>query len=590
MKGKSASKKFTTLFLVSLVVFVVLSETSVQAYGQTDEAKSVIVGFKGSIDRGLIEANGGTIDNCFEDIAAAAATMPIEAVEVLRENPEVAYVEDDSRVQMLQQTVSWGVRKIDAPSVWASGNKGTKIKVAVLDTGIAAENPDLHVIGGVSFVSGVAGWNDDNGHGTHCAGIIAALDNGLGVVGVAPEAALYAVKVLDKNGAGAVSNIINGIEWCITQKIQVISMSFGSSTSSAALNAECEKAYNAGIVLVAAAGNAGPQPNTLGYPAKYSSVISVGATMSNDEIAPFSSRGPELSVAAPGVGINSTYLNNMYLPMSGTSMACPHVAGTVALVLENKTCTPAEMKNILQTTAVDLGVIGPDSDYGFGRIDAVASIGGDTRIPNPNPDFTMSAYPSPVVVAAGSSATFNVEFTSLNGFHGTVSLDKVIPAYWSATFSPSTVFIDIEGSSISRVSVAVPAYFSEGTYTISVIAFSETISHRITVPVNVQPPQPDYSLTPSSSYVDVMAGSYVTFTLKVTSFNGFHGRLTMDKKAPSDWIGAFSPPKLTVNPGGTSYTKAWITVPTTATAGTYTVTVLGLVYPSVQMQQMNGNS
>ena len=409
-----------------------------------------------------------------------------KALDVLRRDPDVAYVEEDSSVHTLEEYVPWGVSKIEAPSVWTSGNNGAGIKIAVLDTGVAANHPDLHVAGGVSFVSGITSWNDDHGHGTHCAGIIAALDDDIGVVGVAPDAELYAVKVLDRSGGGYISSIINGIEWCITNNMQVISMSFGSYLDSSALHAECNKAYNYGIVLVAAAGNSGPGANTVGYPARYSSVISVAATLSNDEVASFSSRGPELSVAAPGVTIYSTYLNGQYVLMSGTSMACPHAAGTAALILENETHTPAEVKNILQETAVDLGAIGPDTAYGHGRINAKAAVEEVLPPSNPLPDFSLSTLSTMVDVKAGSYVSFTTQVTSLYGFHGKVSLDKTAPDDWIVSFSPPSLSLSPGRSTSAATWVTVPSTASSGMYIITVTAFSWSVSHHVTVAVNVK--------------------------------------------------------------------------------------------------------
>jgi subtilisin len=150
-------------------------------------------------------------------------------------------------------------------------------------------------------------------------------------------------------------------------------MSFGSSVSSQLLEDECSYAYNAGIVLVAAAGNSGPGTDTIGYPAHYSTVIAVGATDSNDVIAYFSSTGSSLSVVAPGVSIYSTYKGNTYATLSGTSMACPHVAGTVALILsKNNALSPSDVKTLLETTAVGIGTV-PNSVYGYGRINTLAA-------------------------------------------------------------------------------------------------------------------------------------------------------------------------------------------------------------------------
>jgi len=376
-------KKGFALFLASIFI---LSITPFVAGATPSNKVAVIVGFKQEPNPQLIRSHGGEVKYVYRYIPAIAASLPPPAIDALRKNPEIAYIELDHEVRAIPlakptpppqpaQNTPWGVAKIEAPKVWNVGYKGAGVKVAILDTGIDTKHPDLTVMGGATFVKGTRSYNDDNGHGTHVAGIVAALDNNIGVVGVAPEAELYAVKVLNKQGSGWVSDVIAGIKWSITNGMQVISMSFGSTSDSQALHDECDKAYNAGIVLVAAAGNDGPGENTVNYPAKYSSVIAVGATDENDNVADWSSRGPELELTAPGVNIYSTYKGSTYGTLSGTSMACPHVTGTVALILsKNPSLNPSEVRGILQETAVDLGRSGYDSTYGYRRVNAYAAV------------------------------------------------------------------------------------------------------------------------------------------------------------------------------------------------------------------------
>jgi subtilisin len=377
------------------------------AFASSNEQIPVIVGFKGLPDAALIHAFSGQISYEYSIIPAIACKLPTQAVDALQKNPKIAYVEQDAQVFALDAELdnSWGVKRIGAGTVHELPNKGEGINVAVLDTGINLFHEDLITKGGYDFVNQDADPNDDNGHGTHCAGIIAALDNDKAVVGVAPEANLYAVKVLDSNGNGYTSNIIAGIQWSVNNGIQVISMSLGSTVGDNSLKAACDFAYNSGIVVVAAAGNNGAahpsSRSNIIYPAKYDSVIAVGATDSYDRRASFSCTGSELEIMAPGVNILSTYIdvspddgrNIDTLYMSGTSMACPHVAGTAALVL-NSQLAPAddsngngkwdaqEVRAKLVATADDLGVSGKDNLYGYGLVDA------DEAAPIPNVDKT----------------------------------------------------------------------------------------------------------------------------------------------------------------------------------------------------------
>jgi minor extracellular protease Epr len=369
---------------VFLLLVFILSVVSF-ATAAPPERVAVIVGFKQAPDLQLLKAHGGEVSYVCKYVPAAAVSLPPAAVEALRRNPNVAYIEPDFEVHLVPlakpgpppqpaETVPWGVEKIGAPSVWGSYT-GSGVRVAVLDTGIDVKHPDLKVAGGASFVKGSKGYGDDNGHGTHVAGIIAALDNEIGVVGVAPGAELYAVKVLNKQGSGFISWVVAGIEWSISSGMQIISMSFGSTSDSTTLHRVITVAYSRGIVLVAAAGNSGPGYGTVEYPAKYGEVIAVGATDASDKAASWSSRGPELELVAPGVSIYSTYKGGTYATLSGTSMACPHVAGTVALMLQKKPgLKPYEVRERLQRSAVDLGSEGWDSTYGYGLVNAYKAV------------------------------------------------------------------------------------------------------------------------------------------------------------------------------------------------------------------------
>jgi len=277
-----------------------------------------------------------------------------------------------------EETLPWGVDRIDAEVVWSTYT-GSGINVAILDTGIDTDHPDLkdNIKGGINIINPRKSYNDDNGHGTHCAGIVVALDNEIGVIGVAPEAFLYAVKVLDRRGSGWLSDVIEGIEWCIG-KVQIINMSFGSDSYSKSLEEACKKAYNEkNILLVAAAGNDGNEAGSgdnVDYPAAYNSVIAVAATDKNDERARWSSTGPGVELSAPGVDILSTWLGGTYEEHSGTSMAAPHVTGVAALVISFGTTSAPEVRATLTSTAEDLGDPGWDTKYGYGLVDAASAM------------------------------------------------------------------------------------------------------------------------------------------------------------------------------------------------------------------------
>lgn len=250
------------------------------------------------------------------------------------------------------QVIPWGVKRIGAPGVWRSYT-GSAVKVGIIDTGIS-NHPDLRVWGRFNAVAGTPN-DDENGHGTHVSGTVSALNNTFGVVGVAPKARLYSVKAFDANGTAFVSDIVEALEWCISHGMKVINMSFGISEGSDTVKEQILRAYRKGIVMVASAGNSGPNTDQIEFPARLPQVIAVAASDSRNKIASFSNRGKGIAVAAPGVDICSTLPNRSYGLMSGTSMAAPHVTGAAALLLsKNRRLSPARIRRVLRATAKKL--------------------------------------------------------------------------------------------------------------------------------------------------------------------------------------------------------------------------------------------
>jgi subtilisin len=331
------------------------------------------------------------------EVPIVTAHLTEGEITALRQNDNVAMVEDDApcyafpdsfahlavenQPSPLAETIPTGVQQVNAPQAWGY-SQGKGIRVAVVDTGIDFTHPDLqpNYVGGTSFVPGAATPMDDHGHGTHCAGTIAAAIEGSNVVGVAPQASLYAVKVLDQNGSGQFSWIIAGLDWCIQNAIHVVSMSLGGASAPTALETMCNTAWSKGLLLVAAAGHANlqtpvpPAVSNVGYPGKYRNVIAVSAIDAANVIAPFSCRGPEVDLCAPGVTVLSDKRGGGTTVMSGTSMASPHVAGVAALAWgSHRFSTNEEIWNLLAFTVDNLGVPGWDLLYGYGRVNALAA-------------------------------------------------------------------------------------------------------------------------------------------------------------------------------------------------------------------------
>lgn len=366
-------KKFLSVLLaIALVLSFSFTPGEASAKGKP-LFKDYLIGLKNPVSKQtnqIVSTLGGSVNHQFKHMNVLQVTLPEAAVVALEKNPLVEYVEEDIEYKIDAQTIPYGIPHIKADVAHSQSVTGSGVKVAVLDTGIDASHEDLNVAGGASFVADEPdALTDGNGHGTHVAGTIAALNNNVGVVGVSYDVDLYAVKVLSGAGSGTLSGIAQGIEWAIDNDMDVINMSLGGSTGSSTLKQASDNAYNSGIVVVAAAGNSGSYfglINTIGYPARYDSVIAVGAVDSNNNRASFSSVGSQLEVMAPGVDINSTLPGNQYGSLNGTSMASPHVAGATALILAKyPNMTNVEVRQKLRDTATNLGTA---FNYGHGVI------------------------------------------------------------------------------------------------------------------------------------------------------------------------------------------------------------------------------
>jgi len=249
----------------------------------------------------------------------------------------------------VDKSIPWGVQHIRAPYAW-SRTTGHRIKIGVIDTGVDFGHPDLagSLSRGINLLSRGHAPHDDNGHGTHIAGTIAARGQLKGMTGVAPRSLIHPVKAFDHNGSAYVSDIILGIEWCVRNRLHIINMSFGMKNRSKALLGAVNLAYHAGTVIVASSGNDGKR-KSIDYPARYAQTISVGATNKLRRVAQFSNRGAYIDIYAPGDKIHSAWLSGKYHEMSGTSMATSHVSGAIALLLaERPGLSPAEIKAILK--------------------------------------------------------------------------------------------------------------------------------------------------------------------------------------------------------------------------------------------------
>ncbi len=325
--------------------------------------------------------------------------IPLNLVDKIKELPLIKNIYPNYKFSLF---LDESIPLIRASDVWNLKNKysenitGKDINIAILDTGIDYTHPDLlnNYIDGYDFVNNDNDPMDDHGHGTHCAGIIAGtgVNSNYEYIGVAPDVNLYAYKVLDSQGSGDLNNYIAGLEAAVdpdrdgdpSDHVDIISISFGTEKPGSPddiFSFKADEIVDLGIVVVAAAGNYGPDTNSIASPGCSLKTITVGSIDKNGLISESSSRGPVVlndstfikpDIVAPGVGIKSTFPGGGYVVMSGSSMACPHVAGVAALVLQVfPHLKPEEVKQIIRRFSVDLGVIGDDNFYGSGRIDVL---------------------------------------------------------------------------------------------------------------------------------------------------------------------------------------------------------------------------
>ncbi len=421
--SKNLAKKFLSGFVVAAFL---VTGAGMALPGPQDthaaERVDVLIGFgntPGQSEQALVRAFGGEISHSFHLVPAIAASVPSSALNGLRNHPLVTVVELDGTVQAIDAELdnTWGVKRIGAGDAHADGEKGTGVKAAVIDSGIDYNHEDLdaNFAGGYDFVNDDTDPMDDNGHGTHVSGTVAAEDNDTGVVGAAPEAALYGLKVLNENGSGSWSDVIAALEWAVDNGLQVTNNSYGSGKDpGSTVQAAFDNSAAAGVLHIAAAGNSGNPPgkgDKVGYPARYDSVVAVAATDKDDERASFSSTGPDVELAAPGVDIPSTLLGGGYGEKSGTSMASPHAAGTAALVIaagisdaDGDGNINDDVRQVLQDTADDLGEAGRDEKYGYGLVNAYGAV----LAVGPVTDIAVTAVDAPSSVVVGDTTSVDV--------------------------------------------------------------------------------------------------------------------------------------------------------------------------------------
>ncbi len=384
------------LTLVCLLFFSYSIPSAVafsEEYTESSISREMIVYFQDAnvLNEQVLVNYEATIIKKYPFLSAFLITIPLSNIDELEAEVSVLNVVENKKVEGLSDHSmelsntsiqggdfeDWGIAHSGIGQAWTNGYSGKGIKIGVFDSGIDTTHTDLRIAGGVSFINEThpdryryPSYHDFNGHGTHVAGTIGALKNDRGVIGVAYNSSIYAVKVFDETGSSDTSTLLAGIDWAIQQDMDIINLSLGGQTGYGDLELAFQAAYDRGMVVVAAAGNDDEVDNSgVDYPAVYSSTIAVAAIDQNDQKATFSSVGPEVDISAPGVMIASTYIGDQYAYLSGTSMATPYVSGFLALLKQKfPLATNQELQSMLVNSAVDLGTPGHDDYTGWGKI------------------------------------------------------------------------------------------------------------------------------------------------------------------------------------------------------------------------------
>jgi len=525
---------------------------------------------------------------------------------VIRElaaRPEVREVRPDFAIQAPAPTTASeataataapepNVALVNAPAMWDLGFRGQGIVVANMDTGVDATHPDL----AGRWRGGTNSWydpngehpttpTDRNGHGTWTMGAMVGGDAGGTAIGVAPDARWIAVKIFNDRGTTTSTMIHRGFQWLLdpdgnpatADAPNVVNDSWTMSVGGCNLDFQLDlrNLRAAGILPVFSAGNYGPLSGTVLSPANNPEAFAVGATDDADVLDSSSSRGPAAcpgatapKLVAPGVNVRTSDLYGSYLDVSGTSIAAPQVAGALALLLDAVPGLTADQQDAaLEGGALDLGVGGPDNDYGGGRLDVLAAY---QRLAS-TPDFTLAASPSSATTVQGGTAAYDVSVGGVNGFSGDVALSLAglsgSQASWS--FDPPVLQ---SGAGTARLTVTTTSTIPPGSYPLTITGTSGSTTHTATATL-VVPAPPDFTLAAGPASQGVTAGGQATYTVAVGSANGFTDNVTLSLGGLAAEVGTASFTPADVAGAGT----AQLTVATTAAApaGSYPLTVTG---------------
>ncbi len=429
-----------TLFSPKPQIQTIINTPTYTTIGTATSA-TILVKFRTSVSPQTISAIhqqlGTHVERVIEGINTQIVNVPStssvsDILQQFKGRSEVEYAEPNfvAKKSMIPNdpyySSEWNLQKIDAPKAWDS-TQGGYGPIAVVDTGIMSNHSDLsgEVLSGYNFISNTTDTTDDNGHGTHVAGIIAAeTNNGNGVASIGFKGSLLPVKVLDSTGTGTYGDVASGITYAVDHGAKIINLSLGGSSQSQTLQDAVTYAVQHGAYVVAAAGNNGN--NSPEYPAACSGALAVSATDSNDNLASFSSYGSDIFVSAPGVNITSTYNNGGYAVMSGTSMAAPELSGLLGLAMSYQSSKNQNLLTDVEQTSDKVGSYPYDSNgwnqyFGYGRIDAGKLLTLIAGTPTPTATSTPTQNGIPTQTSP-KNVSFNVDIEgnidSIDTIHG----------------------------------------------------------------------------------------------------------------------------------------------------------------------------
>jgi subtilisin family serine protease len=486
------------------------------------------------------------------DAVEIAATPAV--IEELAGRGDVREIQADLRFfapssmeRMASASAETNVALINAPALWDLGFRGQGVVVASMDTGVDVTHPEL----AGRWRGGTNSWYDPNGehpstptdvngHGTWTMGAMVGGDAGGSSIGVAPDARWIAVKIFNDQGTATSSGIHLGFQWLLdpdgnpatADAPNVLNNSWTMSTAGCNLDfqPDLQNLRAAGILPIFAAGNFGPMPGTSVSPANNPEALAVGSTDDSDLIDTLSGRGPSAcaqpvypQLVAPGVDIRTTDLFGLYVNETGTSMAAPHVAGALALLLGAFPGLSADRQEAaLENGAADLGTAGADNDYGFGRLDAAASY----QWTLVSPDFSVSASPASVNAVAGTTAVSTISINGTNGFAGDVALSLAgLPSgVGTSTITPAIV----NGAGSAQLSIQILAGAIPGTYQLMVTGNNGPTTRFTPVTLVVSAPAPIMYLSIHTWGARTLGTLTGVQNEDVVSFDGSRFTMTFD--------------------------------------------------------------